>query len=258
MGKTLIHYHLFKNAGSSIDKILRKYFEDQWASFDGDDPYGLIDDQQIREYFECHEYVIALSSHLARPPIPYADTIPIVFLRHPVDRALSVYRFWQANPHLPGHQFVVNRTFRDFIDWSIKSNDVGSIIKNYHVIHLTGAAFRYRTDGYYAPNIQDLNDLKALLENWSTFGIVRRFDKSMALFNAAYGSLFPGLFEGSCHENITNAAFVSDEMEVERARDLAGADIIADFIDSNYLDMELYSWAQQIFDRKLHVAVAAA
>nr|WP_029249710.1 hypothetical protein [Microbulbifer agarilyticus] len=36
MRKLILHYHLFKNAGSSIDEILKRSFGDSWLAFDLD------------------------------------------------------------------------------------------------------------------------------------------------------------------------------------------------------------------------------
>ena len=31
----ICHYHIFKNAGTSLDKALQKYFGSNWSAFEG-------------------------------------------------------------------------------------------------------------------------------------------------------------------------------------------------------------------------------
>ncbi len=93
----VLHYHLFKNAGSSLDAILRQAFPNRWVTqeFDGTVP----DDGHRRllaAWMEDHPDAVCFSTHTGRLPPPVADGIrvlPIVLLRHPVDRIASAYAY---------------------------------------------------------------------------------------------------------------------------------------------------------------------
>jgi len=90
----ILHYHLFKNAGTSVDKILQRNFPDQWTTREfpgqgGDNSAAVTD--WIREDIGS----IAFSSHTATGPLPaIPDTRAIspLFLRNPLDRIRSVYQ----------------------------------------------------------------------------------------------------------------------------------------------------------------------
>ena len=96
----ILHYHVFKNAGTSVDEILQRNFPDQWTTreFPGqdEDNSGLVTDW-IREDIGS----IAFSSHTATGPflaIPDTRVISLIFLRDPLERIRSVYQFERNEP----------------------------------------------------------------------------------------------------------------------------------------------------------------
>ena len=90
-----MHYHIFKNAGSSVDQLLRKNFPDQWVGFDGDTPGSVITTAELEKRINTSTDKVAFSSHQIVPPLPNVDAeiYPIVFLRDPIDRIKSAYLF---------------------------------------------------------------------------------------------------------------------------------------------------------------------
>jgi hypothetical protein len=89
----IIHYHLFKNAGTSVDAILRRNFGEHWAS---QEYPPRSDGEAAREFLVANPHIAALSSHtllLPPPEIPDAEIIPVIFIRHPLDRMKSAYLF---------------------------------------------------------------------------------------------------------------------------------------------------------------------
>lgn len=89
-----VHHHLFKNAGTSLDHWLRTGFGTAWAAHEG--PGHLWPADEVWSWLRAHPHVELLSSHTAlMSPRPPADlqVVPLVLLRHPLDRARSVYEF---------------------------------------------------------------------------------------------------------------------------------------------------------------------
>lgn len=91
----ILHYHLFKNAGTSLDRILQANFPDRWVTREfprnGGNNTALVADW-IRDTPDA----VAFSSHTMMGPLPEVDGVRIVsviFLRDPVARILSAYRF---------------------------------------------------------------------------------------------------------------------------------------------------------------------
>ena len=91
----VVHYHLFKNAGTSVDHLLRKNFSDKWHSFDGNSAGDIINTKELEGVIAAKAEMLAFSSHQIIPPLPVGDftVYPIVFLRDPIDRIKSAYLF---------------------------------------------------------------------------------------------------------------------------------------------------------------------
>ena len=95
MRHVILHNHLFKNAGTSVDHILRQNFPGRWVTREFPDPRpGHTPD--ITGWIRNNPEAVAFSSHTIQAPLPQIDgvrIIPIVMLRDPVDRIASAYRF---------------------------------------------------------------------------------------------------------------------------------------------------------------------
>ena len=81
----IIHYHLFKNAGTSVDAILQRNFGARWTSREYP-PRSTPD--AARSFLAANPHIAALSSHtlpLPPPDIPDAEILPILFIRHPLE-----------------------------------------------------------------------------------------------------------------------------------------------------------------------------
>ncbi len=95
MRTIILHYHLFKNAGTSLDRILQKNFGAGWvtAEFDGK---GGDNRGAVADWIASTPDAVAYSSHTMLGPVPQVDgvrVVPIVLLRDPVKRIKSAYRF---------------------------------------------------------------------------------------------------------------------------------------------------------------------
>lgn len=95
MRTVILHYHLFKNAGTSVDQILKKNFPDGWATreFSG---RGGSNTTQVRQWIKDTPHAVAFSSHTMVGPLSELDAmniIPLVLLRDPIERIVSAYQF---------------------------------------------------------------------------------------------------------------------------------------------------------------------
>lgn len=91
----ILHNHLFKNAGTSVDHILRQNFGNRWITREFD-TNGPSNSQDVAKWITDNPTAVAFSTHTLLGPIPKIDgvrIIPIVMLRDPVDRIASAYRF---------------------------------------------------------------------------------------------------------------------------------------------------------------------
>lgn len=96
----LLHYHIFKNAGTTFERVLNENYGDQHLSFDGPFSFSLINQDQLAAVIDHHPSHVAFSSHQINLPAPSSlrfRAVPIVFIRHPLLRIRSVYLFSQRD-----------------------------------------------------------------------------------------------------------------------------------------------------------------
>lgn len=92
----IVHYHLYKNAGTSFDHVLRHNFGARHEAFDGPYPFFTIDQEQLDRIIMRRPEVVAFSSHQVALPQPSSleyRVFAALFLRNPFLRIASIYRF---------------------------------------------------------------------------------------------------------------------------------------------------------------------
>ena len=239
----LIHYHVFKNSGSSVDFLLNRYFGQKHVCVEGETTHDVLSSKRLDAHLREIEHYEAVSTHLGRPGPELSHHIPIAFLRDPIDRARSVYRFIRQDPVQPGHVEFANASFRDFVETILASDKGGAVIRNYQTIHFSDASFRCADIGDARATERDLRQSLALLSSWLVVGITRQFALSLRRFNSVYGALYPGLFVGAPRVNVTRERYVSDRHEWAEARLELGPALFNRLLEANALDLTLYQWA---------------
>lgn len=251
----IIHYHIFKNAGSSVDYALEQSFGDTWTSFEGNHAHDILSGEKLRIFLDGRPELMAVSSHLARPPLPYENSLPIVFLRHPILRAKSVYDFVKKDNTQPNHEVALNG-FSEYIRWALyKDTGGGVVIKNYQVIHLSDASFRAKSILDATAQLSDLRQAQSLLFSWPVFGVVECYEKSIALFQKHYGSYIDGLqlsvawLNKSDHNKYSPDISIEEKLEAVRM-DL-GDKLFNKLCLANNFDLVLYQSCVKRFEKML-------
>jgi hypothetical protein len=245
----LIHYHIFKNAGSSVDASLKTSFGTAWAEFEGSHAHDIQSSTQLSHFLAANKHLVAVSSHLARPPLPWASCLPVVFLRHPLLRAHSVYEFTRKDSSQPYGDVARNAGFTDYVRWALRNERGSVVIRNYQVIHLSDASWRHKNILDARASSHDLEQACNLLTTWGIVGIVESYALSAKVFQKTYGPLLPGLEFGYLHENATKLVQGTAEDQIDRTRLSMGESLYGEFMAINALDLDLYKHAQQILSR---------
>jgi len=100
----LLHYHFFKNAGTTIEEILAQSFG-HFARLDNPDPDQPLSNVQLLEFLERNPLLEAVSSHHIHYPVPRVKGFlffDICILRDPIERVHSMYDYFRAKP-FPGY-----------------------------------------------------------------------------------------------------------------------------------------------------------
>jgi hypothetical protein len=194
----------------------------------------------------ANKHLVAISSHLARPPLPHPHCLPVVFLRHPLLRAWSVYQYTRANSTQPYSAVARELTFSDYIRWALKKEPGSIVIRDYQVVHLSDASWRggdiLKTEATQA----DLEQACHLLSCWGIAGIVEEFDLSANAFQARYGRYLPDLEFLPRWDNATSRAVVPLAERVDQLRQMLGGCLHDDFMGANRLDSHLYAHGQAL------------
>jgi hypothetical protein len=102
----IVHHHIFKNAGTTVEWILQKNFPGQVLHIEGDQPGSRLMPQHVRSVSDRFSDHKAISSHTL--PLTDAESawarVHLVVLRDPIERYYSMYRYersretsWPAN-----------------------------------------------------------------------------------------------------------------------------------------------------------------
>ncbi len=246
-----MHCHIYKNAGSSIDRLLWESFGDGFAILDAMPGHQTIEPRAFQAFLAKNPHIKAVSSHRLHPPFQAPGALPIVFLRHPVDRAKSAYGFARGNPAMPDHTVARSASLAEYVAWSLATRGEGAILRNHQVHHLSSAAYRADDPEHWRATEADLTEAKALIAGLPVFGLVRRFGESCRLLNTQYKPFLPAVTFRDWAENVSSDPGLSEEAALGAIKaELGGAGYDA-LLAANALDLELYAFAKAEFERRL-------
>jgi hypothetical protein len=242
----LLHYHIFKNAGTTLEWIFKKNFGRFAISMDNvDDPGHIISNDVIKQYVIQHQRIRSISSHQIRFPIPELNEInfiPIVFLRHPIDRVISVYNFKKTmNDRTSGTMNAKKFLLNDFIFWSLATNYM--VISNYQTNFLSSSE-----------SDTSKCDLKTALERMHALpiiGIVDRMNESLILAEEVLRRIFPKIDLSYVPQNMTADITKDLEDRLTALEHKIGHSTINLLKEKNSLDMKLYDAACKELDVRL-------
>lgn len=180
----VMHHHIYKNAGTTVDWILHKNFPGRVLHIEGDLPAARLTPTQIKDAVRLYPNHQAITSHttpLPNPKLMWAH-LHLTLLRDPIDRAYSMYRFdRRRSDDTPSGRIAKEQSFREYIEWWLKNPD--SLLSNWQVRCCTPQQRPFF--GLRSPTRTGWNaDLKAALSTVANFvfvGTVENFDESMLL-----------------------------------------------------------------------------
>jgi len=234
----IIHYHLFKNAGSSVDAILEHNFGDGWVEIEGPGNKKLTPEMMI-SYIKQNPAVKAISSHTAQvtlPKINGVNIIPVFFFRHPVDRIQSAYYFERnQNSDSPGAQKAKALDFADYLAWRLASPTMTQMV-NFHAFRLKD--FKKETYNREAQYIRPraLTALKQL----PFVGLVEQFDKSMEKFAELIRPHFPDFKLIEVRANSNSSPQETVKAKLAAFEEKVGRSTFINLMQLNAIDLELY------------------
>jgi hypothetical protein len=122
--KVLLHYHIFKNAGTTFERVLDENYGDGHIKFDGPFSFSAITQDQLGTIIQRHPKAMACSSHQIHLPPPSAiqfKPIPVVFIRNPLLRIRSVFLFSERSGDGSPNKLTHPDPLTGLEEWVIKT-----------------------------------------------------------------------------------------------------------------------------------------
>ena len=251
MRKVIAHGHIFKNAGSTFDWSLQRNFADSFLDHRED---GLMRKQgaaHVRELLNERPGLEAFSSHHLCNPLPELEGVDIqavFFLRHPIARIDSVYRFErQQDADTPGARMAKQKSFANYVAWRMQAN-VAHTIRNYQTCYLAGV-HEHPEEGTVGLGI--FGQAMSTLRSSAFVGMVERYDESMVVLENLLRADWPLLDLSYVRQNVSARRwFRRDQGGVNGVLSRLGKQAQT-VLDHNSLDLALYQLAQRQLDDHL-------
>lgn len=232
----ILHYHFFKNAGTSLDHALKAYFGDTLLHHES--ASGRWPAEEVEQFIIGHPTMRALSSHTAMMPLPIidaADIHPLLFIRHPIERIRSVYEFQQRQDvDNFGTQTARANSFAGFVQIFLDRVRDRSI-RNFHVYRLS--FFEMATNRNEADRAFEAVAMLPFV------GIVERYTESVQLFQHGLQDAFPGISLKPVRINVTDNSNQDLEARLSAIHTALGGKLYDELVDANSEDLRLYSLA---------------
>jgi hypothetical protein len=241
MRLVLLHYHIFKNAGSTIEDILEHSFGERFAKLETPTGDGLISNTDLLQFLNDRNGLRAFSSHQIRHPLPQARGylfFDICFLRDPIDRIRSIYVYFRRKPHptVPLSELANRCELGDFVAGMIQNFPL--FVKNVHVNLLACGG---ESD---EPEARDLEVAIQRMLATSFLGVVDCFDESAKAGSHALRPAFPDLNCDRPPAHVFDGMAGTVASRTEILRQACRKDVFEELLRLNALDRELVDRAR--------------
>ncbi|WP_022950597.1 sulfotransferase family 2 domain-containing protein [Leucothrix mucor] len=253
--KTLVHLHIFKNAGSSLDKILRDSFGDQFMTFDKDNPGAMINCDELDQILNRNENISCLASHQIRMPLPVNFSrmiFPVFFIRHPIERIQSCFHFERDVQK----RFPPDMTMEQYARSSLRNPSISAVIN----LQTATICDNRLMDGKLRTSVtKDVVDsaISALRNNAYSFGLVSHFDLSLKLIKHQLTPHFEQLassdddLTGSVHENFSLNTAMNTSEKLAYVKDNLSIPTYVQLLEALQPDLMLYEEAVREFEKRV-------
>jgi len=238
--KLIIHYHIFKNAGTSIDHILKDnfrsgFFETEFAQHNAiTGNVGLIED-----WINENPKVKVLSSHTAHLPPPRVEGVeifPFLLLRHPLVRLKSAYSFERKQKKATtfGVKLAQSTDFKTYIETYLAMPDNVNC-RNVQACRLCKREYWLKGDlGDRA--LDSFNELPFV-------GVVEAFEETIFALETWLRPYFPKFEVFPVHQNITEKRDLANEVRLGEIAVELGRDLFEELCALNQIDIDLHQRA---------------
>ena len=239
----IIHYHTFKNAGTSVDEMLKRNFAEHWEEAEfrlpGAGKHSNVD--VVTQYLRERPNLQAFSSHTALLPLPNLGRpiFPIVFVRHPLDRLRSAYTFERrqvADTH--GARLAKAQDFSGYLR-ELLASPHNRQARNFQTSRLAC--------NEPAANGPELDRAMRAFDALPFVGLVEAYDASLQRLQQKLAPLFPAFKAVVVHKNRTAAAPEPLARKLEAMAKAIGAELYGEVRAANADDIALFERARALY-----------
>ena len=244
MTKAIFHFHLFKNAGTSLDASFKENFEAGTEWLTEEFPANPAKNRElVKQWVENNKSAKCFSSHTAQLPAPNVDyfkLLPVIFIRHPIDRIASAHAFERKQGGNGfGAVLARNTTLKGYIESRIALGHDRQC-KNFHT-----ERFAYM---FGAEHGSELDRAKMAVEQLPFVGIVENFNESLEKLESwLIDEGFEGVNIAPKVQNVSRDTSKSIDEKIAEIRDELGEEAFEFLVQNNQDDFELYELAKQKF-----------
>jgi len=244
-----VHLHIFKNAGTSLDRILAACFGGNLYSFDKRAPGATLSIGDVAEIANTRPAMRCFASHQVRLPLPVSDSYimhPIFFLRDPIQRVQSCFHFERDVQKV----FPETVTMEEYVRRGLTNPRINAIIGLQTSILCDNRLIspeRLKTDLTREAIATAIGALHAT----PAFGLVDHFVASMACISKSLMRYFPELAnaatQGNIRENETSKAGTKSSEKVRYVKENLTASTFTRLYDETAPDRMLYEEGRRLF-----------
>lgn len=241
MQRVILHGHIFKNAGTTLDWSFARSFGGGFLDHRQDQVMIQHGGAHLRDVLQASPGLAVISSHHMPRDLPKLDNVqfqPLYLLRHPLLRLRSAYRFERKqDADTPGAKAAREKSFAEYVSWRMQ-HDVSRTIRNYQTVYLAG--FHRRASNALLA-LKCFSDAIETFKTVPLIGLVEEYDASMVVFESVLKQDFPQLDLAYVAQNVTQPKKRASDTDQEVASVLSElGDLAKVVIDENSYDLALY------------------
>ena len=243
----ILHYHIFKNAGTTLSNALAKNFGTKFAEFDSSHYDRRLWPHELISFLTDNPHLAAVSSHHLRPPapsLPGTNIHELLLLRHPLDRIRSMcdfYRTADVNSD-PLTELAKKLTIPEFLKFIIDNRPNLIADAQVNLVANGGAAI---------PNDEDLDRATRIINKMCGIGVVEEMDLFALTTETRLRRIFSRLDLSHSRKNVSRGRARQLQPRLRRFSAICGEVIYEELISLNQRDLKLAELARTEARRRL-------
>jgi hypothetical protein len=236
--QVIVHYHFFKNGGSTLAGALKRNFGRDFAEIESGAANAPLDGGDLMRTILAAPNLRAVSSHTLHPPLPITEGIVVhemYLLRNPLDRLRSIYDFYRYKGGQ--HPLVEPAKRLDLASFlKLLMTDYLHLAENSQLRTLVCKGSRIARKG-------DMEEAARILGRAACVGVVENYDASMTVAEHHLRTVFPKLDLTCLPRNVSAQRRQNLSERLDELRSVCGSTLYEELIRLNQLDSELVDMA---------------